>query len=620
MCGIAGIVDFDNREVSRVVEMMTDRLVHRGPDMFDVRSFGSCVLGHRRLSILDLSESAKQPMISSDGRFAIVFNGEIYNFRELTREMESRGHQFRTTSDTEVVLAAYMEYGHEMLQRFNGMFSLAIWDVKERSLFMARDRLGKKPLYYCRLGNRLSFASELYAILSDPEIPRDLYNQALFEFFMYDFIPAPHTIFRDVMKLPAGHKAFFTQSGFRIERYWTPPEPEATSDYAKQTAELRETLTDATQMRLISDVPLGAFLSGGLDSTLITALMQQGGNRQVSTFSISFPDTSHDESRWSRLAASALHTQHTESAANYDIEEIFPKLAFHFGEPFGDSSALPTWLLCQKTREKVTVALSGDGGDELFGGYERYLARKLQSAYDSCPSVVRKHVIEPLINKAPETTSYYGTSFSKKLKLFISAAERMRSEPLALIPRSFSSDEVQRLTGIDYDPDHDPVIDTARHYLKLGPVHSMMFTDIGTYLGEDILTKVDRMSMAHSLEVRSPLLDYRVVELACRMPLDFKLKGMSGKRILRDVAKGIVPDSIIKRSKYGFQVPLGEWFRKDLRRWAGRKLFGSRYSRFNDEFVKEIWTQHLLGNKDNTFKIWLLIIFKDWEASILNSD
>lgn len=619
MCGIVGIVDFAKPNLTSTVELMRERLAHRGPDMSGAIAFGNCALGHRRLSILDLSDLAKQPMLSEDGEMAIVFNGEVYNFREIKADLESRGHLFRTTSDTEVVLKSYMEYGDRMLGMLNGMFSLAIWNEHDQTLFMARDRLGKKPLYYYCTETRLGFSSELYSLIGDPHTARDLDHQALFEYFMYDFIPAPHTIFRGVKKLPAAHTAFFSPSGFRIERYWSVPEPDENPDYEKKVEELKQTLFEATQMRLVSDVPLGAFLSGGLDSTLVTAMMKRDADRQVKTFSVSFPNTSHDESKWSRLAARELGTEHTESEAGYDVEAIFPKLAFHFGEPFGDSSAIPTWILSQKTREKVTVALSGDGGDELFGGYDRYVARKMQSVYDSCPFLLRKFVIEPLINMSPETTSYYGTSLTKKLKLFIKASERMRTEPLALIPRTFSRDEVHRLTGIEYAMDADPVIETARSYLRLGPVNSMMFTDIATYLAEDILTKVDRMSMAHSLEVRCPLLDHRVVELACSLPLQFKLSGVTGKRILRDAAQGLIPGSIINRSKYGFQAPLGEWFRKDLRQWAGRKLFGSRYSRFDSDFVKDIWTQHLLGKQDNTFKIWLLIIFRDWESSVLDS-
>lgn len=620
MCGIAGIVDYLDTGSFEAVELMTARLTHRGPDMGNTLFYSNCVLGHRRLSILDLSDAAIQPMVSEDGKTAIVFNGEIYNFKDIRSRLESVGHRFRSSSDTEVVLGAYLEYGEDMLYLMNGMFAVAIWDERRQSLLMARDRLGKKPFYYYRTGSRISFSSELYSLLADRLVPREINNQAVFEYFMYDFIPAPHSIFRGVMKLPAGHKAVFDASGFRLEPYWRAPEPADGFDYDSKVIELRETLLDATQKRLVSDVPLGAFLSGGLDSTLVTAMMKSDKNSNVKTFSISFPNTSHDESKWSRLASRALGTDHTESPASFSIEAIFPKLAYHFGEPFGDSSAIPTWILSQKTREKVTVALSGDGGDELFGGYERYLARKIQSIYDTCPAVIRKHLIEPIINRAPESTNYYGTSLIKKLKLFIRASERMRKDPLALIPRTFTRQEVCQLTGIDYAPDADPVIETARSYLGLDPVLSMMFTDLRTYLAEDILTKVDRMSMAHSLEVRSPLLDYRVVELACALPLCFRIKGMTGKRILRDVARGLVPESIIGRSKYGFQIPLGEWFRKDLRQWAGRKLFETPSTRFNTDFVKHVWTRHLLGKQDNTFKIWLLIIFRDWEASAVNYD
>lgn len=619
MCGIAGIVDFENTESFDAVEAMTSRLIHRGPDMGATHFFQNCALGHRRLSILDLSDSAIQPMVSADGQTAIVFNGEIYNFKSLRSKLESKGYRFKTSSDTEVALYAFKEFGEEMIEMLNGMFSLAIWNNPGQSLLLARDRLGKKPLYYCISDTRLSFASELYSLMADPSVPRDVNSQALFEYFMYDFIPAPHSVFRYVVKLPAAHKAVFSRSGLRVEPYWRVPGPEGATDYDKKVEELRELIRDATQLRMVSDVPLGAFLSGGLDSSLVTALMKSDKNQQVKTFSMSFPKTSHDESKWSRLAAKAFNTDHTESAVTYNIEEIFPKLAYHFGEPFGDSSALPTWILSQKTREKVTVALSGDGGDELFGGYERYLARKIQTVYEACPQPIRRLVVEPLVRRAPETTNYYGTSLMKKLKLFVNASERMRNEPLALIPRTFSKEEVHQLTGFDYDLETDPVIETARAYLNLGPVQSMMFTDLRTYLGEDILTKVDRMSMAHSLEVRSPLLDYRVVEMACRLPLSYKISGMTGKRILKDVASGLVPKSIIKRSKYGFQVPLGEWFRKDLRQWAGRKLFERRHSGFNTDFIKQMWTQHLLGKQDNTFKIWLLLIYMDWESSILFS-
>ncbi len=571
-----------------------------------------CVLGHRRLSILDLSDSAAQPMLSPDGKIGLVFNGEIYNFQEIRAELERCGHRFRTTSDTEVVLALYREKKEAMLEDLNGMFSLAIWDCEEKRLFLARDRVGKKPLYYYAGHGTLSFASELSSLVLDPRVSTELRSQALFEYLLYDFVPAPHTIFQDVHKLPAAHYAIFNSQGLQIRRYWNPPEPNPAADYRESIERLRELLADAVRMRLISDVPLGAFLSGGIDSTLVTSFMQQGTSGNVKTFSISFPGTTYDESQWSRLAAGSLGTEHREYSVEYDIAGIFSKIVEHFGEPFGDSSAIPTWLLSEKTRGHVTVALSGDGGDELFAGYERYLARRFQLMYDQVPAVCRERIIEPFIRRLPATTAYYGTSLSKKLKLFIDASRRIREDPLAVIPRTFTREQVIQLTGSDYEIDDDPALEAARQWVGLDPVSRMQFTDIQTYMAEDILTKVDRMSMAHALEVRSPLLDYRVVELACSMPLGFKIALGTTKRILKDTARGQIPDAILKRSKYGFQVPLGAWFKGELKSWAEERLFDVSHGHFNRPFVERIWNEHLLGRSDHTHRLWLLLVFNEW--------
>lgn len=612
MCGICGIVDFEDPPVIESVDRMTQRLRHRGPDMGGTHGMTGCVLGHRRLSILDLSDSAAQPMLSPDGKTALVFNGEIYNFREIRRELERLGHRFRTTSDTEVVLALYLEKKEAMLEDLNGMFSLAIWDDEEKRLFLARDRMGKKPLYYYAGHGRFSFASELSSLVLDPGVPTELRSQALFEYLLYDFIPAPHTIFRDIYKLPAAHYAVFSAGGLRIRRYWNLPEPGTSADYRESTARLKELLSDAVRMRLVSDVPLGAFLSGGIDSTLVTSFMQGGTSDNVKTFSISFPGTTYDESQWSRLAAAHLWTEHREYPVEYDIEGIFPRIVEHFGEPFGDSSAIPTWLLSEKTRGHVTVALSGDGGDELFAGYERYLARRFQLVYDRLPAVCREWVIEPFIRKLPTTTAYYGTSLSKKLKLFIDASRRIREDPLAVIPRTFTRGQVMELTGSDYEIDDDPALEAARQWLGLDPVSRMQFTDIQTYMAEDILTKVDRMSMAHSLEVRSPLLDYRVVELACSLPAGFKLTFGATKRILKDAARGRIPEAILNRSKYGFQVPLGSWFKGELKTWAEERLLNASHGLFNRPFVERLWNEHLNGRADHAHRLWLLLVFNQW--------
>jgi asparagine synthase (glutamine-hydrolysing) len=612
MCGISGIIDFSAKPSIETVEEMTAALRHRGPDIGGVCSFASCVLGHRRLSILDLSDSAKQPMLSRDGMTALVFNGEIYNFQEIRGRLESTGHRFLTSSDTEVILEFYIEKQEALVEDLNGMFSFAIWDEHKQSLFLARDRLGKKPLYYHQRGGRLSFSSELFSLIQDKAVPREMSEQALFEYLLYDFIPGPHSIFHDVHKLPAGHVATFDAQDLHIRRYWGPPEPESRDDYEKQRVLLEELIADAVRMRLVSDVPLGSFLSGGIDSTLVTALMKKHSSERVKSFSISFPGTSHDESAWSSLAAESLGTEHRQYPVEYDIERIFPGIVRHFGEPFGDSSAIPTWHLCLHTRQHVTVALSGDGGDELFGGYERYLARRFQLVYDMLPSVLRERLLEPLVDRLPGSTDYYGVSFSKKLKLFIQAARRMREDPLAVVPRTFSRDDLIQLTGTDYKVDADPVLSAARQWIGLDPVSRMLFTDLQTYLAEDILTKVDRMSMAHALEVRAPLLDYRVVEFACRLPLGFKIKGRTQKRILKDAARGHVSQPILNRSKYGFQIPLGAWFKGGLRNWAQQRLFDQAHSFFHRRTVEKIWENHQNGRADNAHKIWLLIFFNEW--------
>ncbi len=617
MCGICGIVQFDSQPASEVVERMTETLAHRGPDMGGTCSFPGCVLGHRRLSIVDLSEVAGQPMISSDGGTALVFNGEIYNFPEIRKRLENRGRRFRTRSDTEVLLKLYLDKGEAMLSDLNGMFSFAVWDSRRGRLFMARDRLGKKPLYYYRHGERLGFSSEVFSLLQDPAAPRRISEQALFEYLLYDFVPAPHTIFRDAFKLPAAHAAIFDSEGLRIWQYWQPPAPEAAGDYRSSLSRLGELLEDAVRVRLISDVPLGAFLSGGIDSSLITAIMKQGCTEDVRTFSISFPGTTHDESAWSGLVSRSLGTVHREYPVEYGVEKLLPTMVRHFGEPFGDSSAIPTWHLSQQTRQDVTVALSGDGGDELFGGYDRYVARRLQAAYDLVPRSLRERLIEPLIERLPATTDYYGTSITKKLKLFAEASRRMRREPLALIPRTFSVDQVRSLTGIEYQPDLDPVLEITRCCPGSDAVSRMQLADLQTYLAEDILTKVDRMSMAHALEVRSPLLDYRVVEFACALPRSFKIRGARTKRILKDLARGRVPDSVIRRSKYGFQVPLGAWFRGGLKTWAEERLMEAEHRFFHREFVEKLWSDHQQGRADHVHRIWLLIFFNEWSAQFL---
>ncbi|MGC8660854.1 MAG: asparagine synthetase B family protein, partial [Desulfomonilaceae bacterium] len=412
----------------------------------------------------------------------------------------------------------------------------------------------------------------------------------------------------------AAHMGFFDRSGLRISRYWEIPVPDNDLNYRSSKEQLLNTLRDSVSKRLVSDVPLGAFLSGGIDSTLIAALMSKSVSSKIRTFSVSFPGTTHDEAKWSRLAARSIGSQHTEHIVDFNLEELFPRLVSHFGEPFGDSSAIPTWRLCQETRKNVTVALSGDGGDELFGGYERYLARRYQTIYDRIPEIVRDKFIEPIFSKTKANTKYYGFSLTKKLKLFFDASARLRRDRLAVTPQTFTRDEVRSLLGSNYYPELDPAVEESEKWVGLDPITAMMFTDLHTYLAEDILTKVDRMSMAHALEVRNPFLDYRLVEFACTLPVEFKIRGRVTKKILKDSAKGLIPDTIIWRSKQGFQIPIGEWFKTSLKRWAENHLFDVSNDFLNKQDIQRIWKDHLDSRSDNTAKIWLILFFKEWQA------
>jgi asparagine synthase (glutamine-hydrolysing) len=616
MCGICGIVDVEDSPRFEDVDPMTAALAHRGPDMGGLKRFPQCALGHRRLSIIDLSESAGQPMLSEDGETALVFNGEIYNHRELRKDLESKGKRFRTNSDTEVVLQLFIERGYETPNLLNGMFSFAVWDNRRRRLFAARDRLGKKPFYYFSAPNFLAFASELSSLALCRRVPRVISPQALAEFLLYDFIPAPHSIFAEVFKLPPAHYAVFEGNRFEVKRYWAPPSPEPDADYKTELVKLRDLIYDSVRARLISDVPLGAFLSGGVDSTLVTAVMATAGARPPRTFSVSFPGTTHDESAWARLAAKHIGAEHFEHAADYQLETVFPLIVRHFGEPFGDSSALPVWHLCRETRRHVTVALSGDGGDELFAGYDRYRARAIQTVYDRLPAWLREKVVEPLVDRLPGSVKYYGASPTKKAKLFIDAARRMRENPCALIPRTFTLKEVEELTGGGYTPEEDPTLEAAATLRGLDPVSMMQFADMETYLAEDILTKVDRMSMAHALEVRAPLLDYRIVELACRLPLGFKLAGGVSKRILKDAAAELVPETIMRRSKYGFQPPLGLWFKTGLKKWAGERIMDGRTGELDQKAVERLWRDHLAGRADHGLRLWLILVLREWRDQL----
>ena len=534
MCGISGLIDFNGQssvDLREAVQHMTARLAHRGPDAKGIWYEPMIALGHRRLAVIDLVGS-HQPMQDSTRRYVIVFNGEIYNYLELRQELEQLGVQFRTNGDTEVLLNAYLIFGSACLERLNGMFAFAVWDREEKVMFAARDRMGVKPFFYGEVrGNLFAFASEIQA-LRDLPIDFSLRPSALVQYLRHGFIRSPATIFQGVQELRPAHFLRYSRQGLEIHRYWEPPLPDPALEkrpMAELAEELREILRSAVCFRLRSDVPLGAFLSGGLDSSIIVATMQDLVDTSVHTFAIGFEEATFDESSYAREVANLFNTIHYEARVALQAGDLLFDLVRHYGQPYGDSSAIPTWHLCQKTREHVTVALSGDGADELFCGYRRYVARRLLNYYRHLPNVIRRRVLLSFIARLPEGTAYYDQSLIKKLRLFTALDQRLGIDPEDIYPAYFTMEGLDRLLNGRVTPERQErqnrcdVLTNER----MGEIESMMRADLLHYLPDDILTKVDRASMAHALEVRAPFMDYRVVEFACRLPLSYKLRGLT---------------------------------------------------------------------------------------------
>lgn len=633
MCGLTGAVWTESRWRVSEAELtaMTDALAHRGPDGCGYfraeQGSGGVALGHRRLSIIDLAQGA-QPMSNEDGQVQVVFNGEIYNYRELIPDLQARGHRFRTSCDTEVLVHLYEEYGVEMLSHLRGMFAFALWDASRQSLLIARDRLGQKPLVYRQDSGRLLFASELKSLLQLDSVPREIDPQALDLYLTFQYVPHPHVIFRGFQKLPPAHAALWRDNKLEVFRYWEPPVGESITS-AGQTAppltlaaaqtELRETLTQAVRLRLRSDVPLGAFLSGGIDSTIITGLMQQEAGRIVESFSIGFQQAEYDESAYARMAAQHLGTQHHEQIVRPSALEMLPKLAWHYDEPFADSSAIPTMVLCQWTRQSVKVALTGDGGDELFCGYDRYRAVRLGERFDRLPGFLRSLIQASCWQRLP--SSVRSRSFSRRLKRFLGS--------LALDPRlrylqwisQFQHQQRQDLytpefaAQVELDQAATWMNELYARFPHCDQVTQTTAVDLLSYLPCDILVKVDIASMAHGLECRSPFLDHRVAELAARLPLNLKLRGRNGKFLLCETFRDLIPEPILQRPKMGFGVPIDYWFRGELQPLLREYLLGDRaLSRgyFRPEAVQRLIDEHTRKQQDHAYRLWSLLILEAW--------
>jgi len=571
----------------------------------------------RRLAIIDLT-GGQQPMFNEDGSVAIVFNGEIYNYHELRELLEQAGHQFKTHSDTETIVHLYEQYGPEGLARLNGMFAVAIWDRAQQQLLLARDRAGKKPLYYCLLGGRLIFSSEMTSLLEHPDISRDVDPVALDNYFTLGYVPAPLTIFQLVKQLEPGHFLVWKSGRIKTARYWR-LQPRRPSTCSEQDAadELLALLKDAVRIRLYSDVPFGALLSGGVDSSLIVGLMSQLMDRPVQTFTVGFSEKSLDESRYAAEIARHFGTEHHSLVAQpHSVVELVDKIITHCGEPFADSSAIPTYLVSEMARKHVTMALSGDGGDEVFGGYNSYRYHAIAATYRNVPTSVRA----ALRGTASKVNGSLGT-FGKRIRRFVEEAE-LPVEQAWLHSRSIFTDaELDQLYTPEFGPhihirergfqihqsfDHFRAADTDAALLN--------YVDYESYLPGDILVKVDRMSMANSLELRAPLLDYRVAEFAAGLPREWKWNATDGKRILKRAARAILPNSVLKRRKQGFVAPIASWMRDELKPFMHEVLAYSRAGHvIRLDYCEQLVERHARGEFGGLDrKLWSVLCYLLW--------
>ncbi|HVG30798.1 MAG TPA: asparagine synthase (glutamine-hydrolyzing) [Pyrinomonadaceae bacterium] len=633
MCGITGWAYIDSQAATEdgaaeMLRSMCARMVHRGPDSEGLMTSPGVALGMRRLAIIDL-QTGEQPAVSEDGRVSVILNGEIYNYRELRKELEARGHSFRSASDTEVLPHLYEEFGTAMLDRLNGMFAFALWDARRRRLFLARDPLGEKPLYWGVFGGKLLFASEPKVLLAHPAVTTGVNPDALRQYLAFDYVPAPLSIYEGINKLPAAHA--LTLEGGKVETwsYWDvsyrKPATAPTEEEAAQR--LRELLADSVRMRLVADVPLGVLLSGGVDSSAVAALAVGASAGTVKTFSISFAEKSFDESAYARGVADFLGTDHHEERLSANLAaDLVGEIGSWMDEPLSDPSLIPTYLLCRFTRQHVTVALGGDGGDEIFAGYPMYFGHRVARAYSRVPRALRRLFVEPAIRRLPVKTK--NLSFDFKARRFV---EGMRTDDLVARHHiwfgSFAPREQERLlTAEAKRASLRDVYAGARTLFDSCDARElferMQYLDTKLYLAEDILAKVDRASMSVSLEVRAPFLDRRVVEYAASLPADFKLRGRTTKYILKRAIAPLVPAFVTGRPKKGFGVPVAEWLKGRLRPLARDLLSPARLARhglFDPAYVARLQDEHERGQANHRKLLWTLLAFELWHESFVET-
>jgi asparagine synthase (glutamine-hydrolysing) len=624
MCGLCGILHLGGAPIDApVAQRLLGALRHRGPDDEGglwVRDGISLFLGHRRLSIIDLSEAGRQPMLNEDGTVAVIFNGEVYNFAQLREQLIAKGHQFRSQTDTEVVVHLYEEEGPEGVKRLDGMFALALWDQRARQLVLARDRPGKKPLYYYWDDSIFVFASEITAILEHPGVDRGLNPRAVPLYLTYGYMPCPETFYHRIRQVPPGTYVVVRREGISGPiPYWELAFPRAGDELRvserEARREVRRLLTEAVRKRLVADVPLGAFLSGGIDSSIVVGLMSHLMDQPVKTFTIGFAGAdSYDERAYARLVAQQFRTDHTEFVVRPDAISLLEELIEHHGQPFGDSSAIPTYIVAKLTRQHVTVALTGDGGDELFAGYERFLAAR-----------VAESVPRPLASLGQRLTGLvprfngYGHPAAKLERFLRQAARPLEARYLAW-NSFFDRALLSRLLGEDVAASFEGQISEsfAACFARsegCDLLNRLLDLNFRTYLHDDLLVKMDRMTMAHALEARSPFLDTALIEYVAKLPPRLKLKGWKLKYILREAFRDLLPPSIVRRGKHGFGVPLGSWFSGELREYVHDALLGPDTAirgLLDQNCVRDIYHQHRLGRRDFGHQLWALLTLAVW--------
>ena len=610
----------DRAADAELLQRMCDALRHRGPDDEGFYLNGRAGLGMRRLAIIDLAHG-QQPIHNEDRTVWIVFNGEIYNYQELRARLEKLGHNFYTDSDTEAIVHAYERYGADCPKHLRGMFAFAIWDERKEELFLARDRVGKKPLLYAHVGDQLLFASEFSALLLHPDVGRDIRPEAIHHYLSFMCVPAPLTAYRQINKLEPGCSLTFTRAGeIKIARYWQPDFTQKTklteAEAGERTVEL---LREAVRVRLMSEVPLGAFLSGGIDSSTVVALMAEASGTPVKTFSIGFEEQDFSELHHARRIAAHVGAEHHEFVVRPDALEVLPTLVEHYGEPYADSSAIPTYYVARETRRHVTVALNGDGGDECFAGYERYAAMRLAETYRRLPGVLRGGVIEQAAGLFP--TSELRRSRARDLKRFLHAASMPTVERymrwVSVLDRGakdelYADDFRRQLNG------HDPADWLAPWFARAngaGVVDAALLADTMTYLPNDLLVKVDIATMAVSLEARSPFLDHHVIEFAASLPEKYKLRGLTTKYLLKRVLRKLLPAENLDRRKMGFGVPITHWLRGELQGFLRETLLSERSlgrGLFKPAVVARLVAEHTSRQKDHAHQLWTLLMLELW--------